>query len=201
MSETTKLKLIAAVESLLTEKGFASVTLRDITETAGTNVASVAYHFGSKDDLIAQVYSDGLREVTQAQVERINALPGDASLETVVRTWLNPLLLTSAQSSREAQLWKMIYRGFTEQAPVMAVAMKALGNSVDDSLMLRLQKLIPQVSPQELQLRHDLVLAAVSSVMNTPAPAGKFSQDVMQQALLNWIIGGLTAPALKPELF
>ena len=73
MAEETPRNLISATETLLVEKGHAGVTLRDITDLAGANVAAVAYHFGSKDDLVAKVYGDALAEVTSVQRQAIEA--------------------------------------------------------------------------------------------------------------------------------
>jgi AcrR family transcriptional regulator len=40
----------------LEEKGFARTTARDIVKASGANLASIGYHYGSKDALLAQAY-------------------------------------------------------------------------------------------------------------------------------------------------
>ena len=75
MSSDTPSRLKAAVEVLLLTKGEAGTTLRDITDAAGANVAAVAYHFKSKDNLVALVFGEALDEVTTLQTTRILALP------------------------------------------------------------------------------------------------------------------------------
>src|ERR1700754_5122727 len=44
--------LLAGAKRCLAEKGFAATTARDIVAASGTNLASIGYHFGSKDALL-----------------------------------------------------------------------------------------------------------------------------------------------------
>lgn len=45
-------ELLAAAKRLLAEKGFAHITARDLVAESGTNLASIGYHFGSKEALL-----------------------------------------------------------------------------------------------------------------------------------------------------
>jgi len=49
--EQTRRLLIDAATSLFAERGFRSTPIRDIARMAGANVASINYHFGSKENL------------------------------------------------------------------------------------------------------------------------------------------------------
>ncbi|MBW1988737.1 MAG: CerR family C-terminal domain-containing protein [Deltaproteobacteria bacterium] len=51
-----KERILDAAEKLFAEKGYRAVTVREITEAAGCNIASVNYHFGSKKGLYLQVF-------------------------------------------------------------------------------------------------------------------------------------------------
>ncbi|GAA1319060.1 TetR/AcrR family transcriptional regulator [Pseudonocardia xinjiangensis] len=44
--------LLAGAKRCLADKGFAATTARDIVAASGTNLASIGYHFGSKDALL-----------------------------------------------------------------------------------------------------------------------------------------------------
>ena len=45
--------LIAGAQRCIEEKGFARVTARDIASAAGTSLAAIGYHFGSKEALMS----------------------------------------------------------------------------------------------------------------------------------------------------
>ena len=55
-SDQTRTAILAAAERLYAERGFGDVTLRDIVAAADVNLAAVNYHFGSKDELIAELF-------------------------------------------------------------------------------------------------------------------------------------------------
>lgn len=48
--------LLEGAKRCLLEKGFLRTTARDIVKESGTNLASIGYHYGSKDALLAQAY-------------------------------------------------------------------------------------------------------------------------------------------------
>src|SRR5580692_2063793 len=51
-----KERILDAAERLFARHGFYGVSVRDITEAAGVDVALVGYHFGSKRELFAAVF-------------------------------------------------------------------------------------------------------------------------------------------------
>src|SRR6201996_4896709 len=55
-SDQTRTAILAAAERLYADRGFGDVTLRDIVAEANVNLAAVNYHFGSKDELIAELF-------------------------------------------------------------------------------------------------------------------------------------------------
>src|SRR3982074_3881734 len=55
-SDHTRSAILSAAERLYADRGFADVTLRDIVAAADVNLAAVNYHFGSKDELIAELF-------------------------------------------------------------------------------------------------------------------------------------------------
>lgn len=70
-ADRTRTAILTAAERLYAERGFADVTMRDIVAAADVNLAAVNYHFGSKDELIAELF------VTRGLVtnrERLHAL-------------------------------------------------------------------------------------------------------------------------------
>ncbi|MDH6624034.1 AcrR family transcriptional regulator [Streptomyces sp. LBL] len=48
--------LLEGAKRCLLEKGFVRTTARDIVKESRTNLASIGYHYGSKDALLAQAY-------------------------------------------------------------------------------------------------------------------------------------------------
>jgi len=53
-SKDTKAALVGAAKQLVGERGYAGATVRELAATAGTNVAAINYHFGSREKLLNQ---------------------------------------------------------------------------------------------------------------------------------------------------
>ena len=80
--------LLAAARRCLEQRGYAHTTARDLVAASGTNLASIGYHFGSKDALLIEAMSESFRE----WAERVRALalaaePGPDPARTLVASW------------------------------------------------------------------------------------------------------------------
>ena len=121
-SDHTRNAILAAAERLYADRGFGDVTLRDIVAEANVNLAAVNYHFGSKDELIAELFvtrSIALnRERLTAKFQTVSDVTdANASLSTLaVETGLS-------KSSVQAALRHLRKRGFvaTKRASATAV--------------------------------------------------------------------------------
>src|SRR5215469_15426928 len=95
-SDQTRTAILAAAERLYADRGFGDVTLRDIVAEANVNLAAVNYHFGSKDELIAELFvtrslalnKERLRDLREAE----EAGGGRADIAEVLRALVGPTL-------------------------------------------------------------------------------------------------------------
>ena len=95
-SDLTRAAILDAAERLYADRGFADVTLRDIVAAANVNLAAVNYHFGSKDELIAELF---VTRSIATNRERLNELKaaeaeggGRADIEAILRALVGPTL-------------------------------------------------------------------------------------------------------------
>ncbi|MEU5318249.1 TetR/AcrR family transcriptional regulator [Streptomyces sp. NPDC021056] len=83
--------LLEGAKRCLLEKGFARTTARDIVKESGTNLASIGYHYGSKDALLAEAYLSLVGDLSEAfdgeGAAGIVAEPG--SIERFREVWSN----------------------------------------------------------------------------------------------------------------
>ncbi|CAL9295130.1 TetR/AcrR family transcriptional regulator [Streptomyces olindensis] len=81
--------LLEGAKRCLLAKGFLRTTARDIVKESGANLASIGYHYGSKDALLAQAYIEmveGMSETFEGGGE-LRGEPG--SLERFAEVWAN----------------------------------------------------------------------------------------------------------------
>ncbi|MFE2066800.1 TetR/AcrR family transcriptional regulator [Streptomyces sp. NPDC059467] len=83
--------LLEGAKRCLLEKGFARTTARDIVKESGTNLASIGYHYGSKDALLAQAYIALVESMGEADGAgwgpREGAVTPAGSLERFQEVW------------------------------------------------------------------------------------------------------------------
>src|SRR5579871_3787175 len=95
-SDRTRASILDAAERLYAERGFGDVTLRDIVAAAGVNLAAVNYHFGSKDELIAELFVTRGRPTNRERLSELKAAEeaggGRADIEAVLRALVGPTL-------------------------------------------------------------------------------------------------------------
>ena len=68
----TKAAVFAAAERLFALHGFQNVSVRDITAEAGVNLASVNYHFGSKDALLFEIFRRRTGELNRERARMLH---------------------------------------------------------------------------------------------------------------------------------
>jgi AcrR family transcriptional regulator len=68
----TKAAVFNAAERLFALHGFQNVSVRDITAEAGVNLASVNYHFGSKDALLFDIFRRRTSELNRERARMLH---------------------------------------------------------------------------------------------------------------------------------
>lgn len=86
-SNKTTRKILESAGLLFSRKGFHGATIADICGMAGTNIASVNYHFGDKETLYVEAwrYAFGLSQLKYPPDGRV---PPEAAPEERLRGWI-----------------------------------------------------------------------------------------------------------------
>ena len=87
----TREKILKAASEVFAKKGYRNTTVAEICRRAGSNVAAVNYHFGSKDALYAVVWRNAFEEALRAYPPD-GGLPPDAPAEQCLRALIHSAL-------------------------------------------------------------------------------------------------------------
>ncbi|GGU99102.1 TetR/AcrR family transcriptional regulator [Streptomyces spectabilis] len=103
--------LLAGAKRCLLEKGFVRTTARDVVKESGTNLASIGYHYGSKDALLAEAYISLIEDLGDGFVGPPDGDAGPGgSLERFEKMWGNVI-----QSFPEARgIWMLTLEFITQ---------------------------------------------------------------------------------------
>ncbi|MET3441211.1 AcrR family transcriptional regulator [Variovorax paradoxus] len=93
---TTRLHILETAGQLFAERGFAESTSKEICTRAGTNMAAVNYHFGSRDGLYEAVLIEAHRQlVSMDELVSLASVPTDPRLK--LRAFLTHLIELGSQ--------------------------------------------------------------------------------------------------------
>src|SRR5260370_25190717 len=97
--------ILAAAERLYADGGFGDVTLRDIVAEANVNLAAVNYHFGSKDELIAELFVTRSLATNRERLNELKAAEekggGRAGIDAIMHALVGPTLRGCLGPDRE----------------------------------------------------------------------------------------------------
>ncbi len=89
--DSTDQRLLGAAERLFAERGVDAVSLRAIMAAAGTNVASVHYHFGSKERLIEALLDKYLNQLERRRFALLDLAEKAGTLRAIAEAIVVPL--------------------------------------------------------------------------------------------------------------
>ncbi|SNX64230.1 TetR family transcriptional regulator [Streptomyces sp. TLI_55] len=168
--------LLEGAKRCLLAKGFARTTARDIVKESGTNLASIGYHYGSKDALLAEAYLalvGDLSEAFDGDAAGIVAPPG--SIERFREVWSNIIGTMQGPGS----MWRL------------SVEIVAMGDQ------------LPAVRDHLAQQQREAERALVSLFMGVPEEdvqdgtrdtLGRFYTTLMTGLITQWIFDPKNAP-------
>jgi AcrR family transcriptional regulator len=123
-SDHTRAAILNAAERLYADRGFGDVTLRDIVAAADVNLAAVNYHFGSKDELIAELYVSRSLATNRERLNELKAAEaaggGRAGIDAVLRALVGPPLRGCLGPNRQrSDAARFMIRASIESVPAI----------------------------------------------------------------------------------
>ncbi len=114
----TKAAVLATAERLFAEQGLRAVSVRDITAAAGVNLASVNYHFGSKDALVFEIFRRRTAELSRERARRLHRAidrhAGSPPVRDILEALIAPPLIWSRIGHERRTALQFIIRARSE---------------------------------------------------------------------------------------
>jgi TetR/AcrR family transcriptional regulator, regulator of cefoperazone and chloramphenicol sensitivity len=144
----TRGKLLAAAGEIFAEKGFRNATIAEICLKAGTNVASVNYHFGSKETLYREAWRHAFVQSVEAHPPD-GGVAADAPPEERLQGQVTALLNRIAdENNRE---FRFMQREFTNPTGLLEDVMREEIRPLQQRTAKLVRELLgPQVAEQEV---------------------------------------------------
>jgi len=114
----TRQRLLNVAAELFAEQGFNHVTVREICQVAGANLAAVNYHFRDKLGLyreVVEMVADALNRAKVDVIEAAEPLPPEERLREYIRLTLHSML----DPKEESWMDKLIAREMMDPTPAL----------------------------------------------------------------------------------
>ena len=164
---STKDRILYAAEELFAQQGFASTSLRQVTSRADVNIAAVNYHFGSKDNLVNEVFR---RRMDEMSAERLAALktavdkhPGE--LEPVLAAFVEPALAMAQDRHGGGAFIRVIARAYAESNDSLRKFLSDQYGHVLREFAKALAGCMPGLGKEALYWRLDFLSGALTYAM------------------------------------
>ncbi len=160
----TKQLVFNAAERLFALHGFQNVSVRDITAEASVNLASVNYHFGSKDSLLFEIFRRRTTELNRERARMLHEVTdahgGSPPVREIITALIAPPLrwLDPANDRRISLQFLIRARseGAAEIKEVLSTDVSHLKRFSDALLAAR-----PDLAPEEVYWRLHFVLGMI----------------------------------------
>jgi AcrR family transcriptional regulator len=210
----TRLRILDAAELLFTEQGFEATTLRQITGAAEVNLAAVNYHFGSKEELIHEVFRRRLTWLNQQRLQELDRLETEAAGKPlkpsqILEVFFGVALKMAADTKGGGRnFMRLLGHTYSKPSEFVRGFLAEEYAAVIARFRAALIKALPGVPREEILWRFHFMLGAMSYAIAGTDALHMVSEDALDDGdaealyarLMSFMLGGLRAPlpALRP---
>jgi AcrR family transcriptional regulator len=164
---STKDRILGAAEELFAQHGFAGTSLRQVTSRADVNIAAVNYHFGSKENLVNEVFRRRMDEMSAQRLSLLKAAvqqdPGQ--LEPVLAAFVEPALALAQDRHGGSAFIRVIARTYAEKNDSLRKFLSDQYGHVLRDFAKAIAACVPRLSKEELYWRLDFLSGALTYAM------------------------------------
>lgn len=209
MAETdTRARILNAAELLFTEQGFEATTLRQITGAAGVNLAAVNYHFGSKEELVREVFRRRLTWLNQQRLKELDRLEAEAAgaplkPSRILEVFFGVALKMAADTEGGGRTFmRLLGRTYAKPSEFVRGFLAEEYAAVIARFKAALIKALPGVPAEEILWRFHFMLGAMAYAISGADALHVVAEGALDDGdtealyarLMSFMLGGLRAP-------
>ena len=163
---STKDRILGAAEELFAQFCCAGTPLRQVTSHADVNIAAVNYHFGSKENLVNEVFRRRMDEMSQQRLAGLKLAmkehPGE--LEPILAAFVEPALAI-AQDRHGSAFARMVARAYAEKNDALRKFLSEHYGHVLREFAKAISACLPGLAKDSLYWRLDILVGALTYAM------------------------------------
>ncbi|GBD97569.1 putative HTH-type transcriptional regulator YttP [bacterium BMS3Abin06] len=154
-TKSTREKLLDAAEALFLKKGYEKVNVRELTEVAGVNIASVNYHFKGKRKLYREVLRRKFSDIAKRKVDALSRVINKQEvpeLRKIIEVYVSDFLGNVLTYKNAECFLQLISREMSHNAIAKDVLIKELITPVHKVLTDAIQRAQPRIPDEKITL-------------------------------------------------
>ena len=196
----TKEKILDTAERLFGEQGYGATSLRHIIAEAGVNLASVHYHFGSKEELLDAVVVRKMEPINRERLALLDeaeaaAAGGLVPIEIFLEAFLKPAVM---RAGKDPEFCRLMGRLHAEG--LMARVVTKNFQAMVVRFLIGMRRALPDLADDEAAWRIHFMIGAMAQTLKGPPeyPFMAVGKLVDPEILLRRIVTFLSAGFLAP---
>lgn len=170
MSTDTKRRIVDTAERLFAERGFSATSVRGITADAGVNLAALHYHFGSKENLIEEVFVRRLRPLNEERIQMLEKAEEEADhpldIEAILRAFVTPPLKLLEDPRHGGRIFMMLMgRTFSEPGHFFRDHVAKHFSPIVEAYTSAFKKAVPELTDEEIFWRLQFTIGVMAHTM------------------------------------
>jgi AcrR family transcriptional regulator len=163
----TRQRIIEAAEKLFAMRGIEGVSIRDITQAAGVNLAAINYHFGTKSALAAEVFKHCIDPLNVRRLELLDDVEetagnGPPELEAVLEAMIRPAVECGFDQEQDNETFlRLTGRCLSEPNAEIEVLVRAHFEKIIRRFDAAFLRALPGFEPEELFWRIRFMMGAL----------------------------------------
>jgi AcrR family transcriptional regulator len=164
---STKDRILGAAEELFAQFGFTGTSLRQVTSRADVNIAAVNYHFGSKENLVNEVFRRRMDDMSAQRLKALKAAieqhPGE--LEPILAAFVEPALALAQDRHGGGAFVRVVARAYAEKNDSLRKFLSDHYGHVLRDFAKAIAACMPGLSKEELYWRLDFLAGSLTYAM------------------------------------
>jgi AcrR family transcriptional regulator len=204
----TKTRILDVAQKLFAEHGFDATSLRAITKEAGVNLASVNYHFQSKEALIQALFARQVEPLNAARIQMLDdaerkAGDGPVPVEELVDAFASPMLGMCLPRSQSIGI--LFGRMYAEPGDLLRRTIAPQMREIKTRFGRAFTRSLPGLTEEEIFWRMHFTIGCLAHTLASRGllefmSEGRCSSSDVESArkhLIQFVVGGLQAPSLS----
>ena len=164
---STKDRILHAAEELFALQGFATTSLRQVTSRADVNIAAVNYHFGSKENLVNELFRRRMEEMSKQRLAALHQATETApsQLDAILAAFVEPALAMAQDRHGGGAFIRVIARAYAESNEGLRKFLSDQHGHVLREFAKAISTCVDGLSKEELYWRLDFLSGSLTYAM------------------------------------